>query len=140
MTADLVLVVVNGPPAGGKSPTARAVAAELGVPFLSKDEFKERLYEVFGSDESLEDRIEDAALAIVFSVASSQLRVGVSVVVESSFDARSDTAPLRELVDEHHAAVVQVHLGAPSCQHLPPLKTLFQTAESRHDASPGRIA
>ena len=111
MGADLVLVVVTGPPAGGKSSTSRAVACELRVPLLSKDEFKERLYEVFGDDEALEEQIESAALAILFSVASSQLRVGVSVVVESNFDVRSDTKPLRELAEESGARVVQVHLG-----------------------------
>jgi predicted kinase len=111
VAADLFLVVVTGPPAGGKSSTSRAVASELRVPFLSKDEFKERLYEVFGDDEALEPRIEQAALAILFSVATSQLRVGVSVVVESNFDARSDTGPLRELADEHNARIVQVHIG-----------------------------
>jgi predicted kinase len=111
VAADLYLVVVTGPPAGGKSSTARAIAAELRVPFLSKDEFKERLYEVFGDDEALEPQIETAGLAIVFSVAASQLRVGVSVVVESNFDVRSDTGPLREVAEEHGARIVQVHLG-----------------------------
>jgi predicted kinase len=111
VTADLVLVVVTGPPAGGKSSASRAVASELRVPFLSKDELKERLYEVFGDDESLERQIDSAALAILLSVAASQLRVGVSVVVESNFDARSDTTPLRDLADESDARVVQVHLG-----------------------------
>jgi predicted kinase len=111
VAAELFLVVVTGPPAGGKSSTSRAVASELRVPFLSKDEFKERLYEVFGDDESLEPQIETAALAILYSVASSQLRVGVPIVVESNFDARSDTTPLRELAEDSGARVVQVHMG-----------------------------
>jgi predicted kinase len=108
-----LLIVVTGPPASGKSSTARAIAAELRIPFLSKDEFKERLYEVFGpsDDASLEARIERAALAIVFSVASSQLRAGVPVVVESNFDTRSDTAPFRRIQEEHGARIVQVHIG-----------------------------
>jgi predicted kinase len=106
-----LLVVVTGPPAGGKSSTARAVAEELRIPFLSKDEFKERLYEVLGSGEALEPRIEQAGLAILFSVAASQLLVGVSVVVESNFDVRTDTTPLRRLADEHDARIVQVHIG-----------------------------
>jgi predicted kinase len=108
-----LLIVVTGPPASGKSSTARAIAAELRIPFLSKDEFKERLYEVFGpsDDASLEARIERAALAIVFSVASSQLRAGVPVVVESNFEARSDTAPFRRVQEEHGARIVQVHIG-----------------------------
>jgi predicted kinase len=113
MRDECFIVVVTGPPAGGKSSAARAIAGELAVPFLSKDEFKERLYEVFGAEDALEEQIERAALAILFSVAASQLRVGVSVVVESNFDSRSDTAPLRELAASHDAHVVQVHLSGP---------------------------
>jgi predicted kinase len=66
---------------------------------------------MLGSGESLEPRIDEAGLAILFSVASSQLLVGVSVVVESNFDARTDTTPLRRLADEHGARIVQVHIG-----------------------------
>ena len=106
-----LLVVVTGPPASGKSSSARAIAAELDIPFLSKDELKERLYEVLGTGDELEPRIERAALAILFSVASSQLRVGVSVLAESNFDARTDTAPFRRLREEHDARIVQVHVG-----------------------------
>ena len=105
------LIVVTGPPASGKSSAARTIAAELRMPFLSKDEFKERLYEAFGSGDEIEARIEAAALSILFSVAGGQLRAGVSILLESNFDARSDTAPILELQREHDARVVQVHIG-----------------------------
>jgi predicted kinase len=102
-----LLVVVTGPPASGKSSIARELAHELAIPFLSKDELKERLYEELGSGDALEEAIERSATAILYSVARSNLTVGVSVLVESNFDRESDTAPLREL----HARVVQVHCG-----------------------------
>ncbi|HEU5362522.1 MAG TPA: AAA family ATPase [Gaiellaceae bacterium] len=106
MSAPL-LVVVTGPPASGKSTIARELAEELHIPFLSKDELKERLYEEIGSGDELEDAIERSATAILYSVARSNLKVGVSVLVESNFDSASDTAPLREL----DARIVQVHCG-----------------------------
>lgn len=109
--AEPLLVVVTGPPAGGKSSTSREIARSLGIPFLSKDELKERLYEVFGSGEELEDRVERAALAILFSVAASQLRAGVSVLAESDFDARTDTEPFRRIREDPGARLVQVHVG-----------------------------
>jgi predicted kinase len=102
-----MLVVVTGPPASGKSGLARDLATELRIPFISKDELKERLYEVVGSGDPVEDEIEAAALAILFSVARSNLDAGVSVLVESNFDARSDTQPFREL----DARIVQIHCG-----------------------------
>jgi predicted kinase len=106
-----LLIVVTGPPASGKSSAARTIATELEIPFLSKDELKERLYDVFGSGDELERKIEDAALATLFSVAASQLRAGVSILLESNFDARSDTGPLLRLQDEQDARIVQVHIG-----------------------------
>jgi predicted kinase len=102
-----LLIVVTGPPASGKSSIARELASELRIPFLSKDELKERLYEEIGSGRELEDAIERSALAILYSVARSNLTVGVDVLLESNFDRESDTAPLREL----EARIVQVHCG-----------------------------
>ena len=106
-----ILLVVSGPPASGKTSTAHALAERLHLPIISKDTFKERLYEVFGADDELEERIERAALAILYSVAAAQLDAGVSVMAESNFDRRSDLAPLRELQDEHGAHIVQVHFS-----------------------------
>jgi len=109
-----LLVVVTGPPASGKSSLARDLARELEIPFLAKDEFKERLYEVFGSDDKVEERVERAALAILFSVAASELDAGVSVVVESNFDAESDVEPFRALDGERDLRLVQIHCGGPT--------------------------
>ena len=115
MTAPLLLVVVTGPPASGKSRLARDLATDLEIPFLSKDELKERLYEVFGSGDAVEERVERAARAILFSVTGSELTAGVSVLVESNFDADSDVEPLRRLGEEHAAVrLVQVHCGGPA--------------------------
>ena len=102
-----LLVVVTGPPASGKSTLARELASSLDVPFLSKDELKERLYEVFGDATEAEDDVERAALAILFSVANSNLDAGVDVLIESNFDATTDTA----LFDGLDARIVQVHCG-----------------------------
>jgi predicted kinase len=101
------IVIVTGPPASGKSSLARGLAGELEMPFLSKDEFKERLYEVFGSGEAIERQIERAADSILFSVAQSNLNAGVDILLESNFDTRSDRKPLLEL----EGRIVQVHCG-----------------------------
>ena len=47
-----LLVVVTGPPASGKTSVAEELASRLGVAFLSKDTFKEVLYEHLGSGTS----------------------------------------------------------------------------------------
>jgi predicted kinase len=108
-----LLLVVTGPPASGKSMIARELARRLRVPFIVKDTLKERLYEVLGSGEGIEDEIERAALAILFSVVHSQLEAGVSVVAESNFDARTDTGLFHDLCRRHEIRLVQVHCTKP---------------------------
>jgi predicted kinase len=109
-----LLVVVTGPPASGKSRVARGLAEELRIPFVSKDELKERLYEVFGSGDEVEDRVERAALSILFSVSASELDAGVPVLIESNFDVESDVAPIVDLAGGRDARLVQVHCGGPT--------------------------
>jgi predicted kinase len=106
-----LLVVVTGPPASGKTSAAEALAEDLELAILSKDTFKETLYETVGAGDEIEDRIEAAGLALVFAVAGMQLDAGVSVLAESNFDSRTDTGPFRSLAHEHDVRLVQVHIG-----------------------------
>jgi predicted kinase len=107
------LIVVTGPPATGKTGLARDLARRLAVPIIEKDTLKERLYEVFGHGEELEERIEDAALALLVSVVESQLRAGTTVLVESNFDGRQSET-FRRLHREHPHDLVQVHCAKPA--------------------------
>jgi predicted kinase len=106
-----LLVVVTGPPATGKTGVGRDLAERLGLPVVSKDDLKETLYDVLGQGDELEEALERAALALAFRVAGAQLAAGVPVLIESDFDSGSDLAPLRRLVAEHGARLVQVHIG-----------------------------
>ena len=124
-----LLVVVTGPPASGKSSIARDLASALETPFISKDELKERLYEVLGSGDEVEETVDTAALAILFSVARSNLDAGVDVLVESNFDSDSDTEPIREL----DARIVQVHCGGDTDE----LVRTFAERSARGERHPG---
>lgn len=108
------LIVVTGAPATGKTTIAEELADRLGVPIISKDTLKEALYETIGSGGDVEDAIERAALAILFSVVDSQLAAGVSVIAESNFDSSSDLAPFRELCGRRELELVQIHVRRDS--------------------------
>ena len=109
-----LLVVVTGPPATGKSTVAEELATRLRVPFISKDLLKEALYDTFGYGDDLEEKLDRAALTLLFTVAEAQLDAGVSVVAESNFDAETDIGPFRRIVREHGVRLVQIHCHASS--------------------------
>jgi predicted kinase len=113
-----LLVVVSGAPASGKTTVAEELARRLRIPIISKDTFKETLYDTIGSGDDLEPAIERAGLALLFSVVEMQLAAGVSVVAESNFDASSDLEPLRRLCREHAVRPVQVYCTRPREQLL----------------------
>jgi predicted kinase len=108
-----LLIVVTGPPASGKTTVAEELARRLEVAFLSKDTFKEVLYEHVGSGDDLEPTVDAAALAALLRLAAAQLSAGLAFIVESNFDSRYDPGPLAALADQHDARLVQVYCSRP---------------------------
>src|SRR4051812_25818175 len=109
-----ILIVVSGPPASGKTTVARELGSRLSVPLLSKDDIKETLFDTIGSDDALSERLEGAAVALLFQTVERLLDAGHSPVVESDFDTSSDTRRLRGLRGGRSFSLVQIHVGGDS--------------------------
>lgn len=94
MRAPLV-VVVTGMPAAGKTTIAGALSRDLGLPLVSRDKIKERLYDTLGvGDLEWSGRLGGAAFALLFDSARLMTESGHSVMLEAtSFAGPSRSSP-----------------------------------------------
>jgi chloramphenicol 3-O-phosphotransferase len=77
------LVLITGAPAAGKSTLGRALAQELDLSLLSKDEIKESLFETLGTgDVDWSKRLGAAAIEILLLTARKQ----GSAIIECNFN------------------------------------------------------
>jgi predicted kinase len=110
----LVVLIVTGPPASGKSTIGRELAAALRLPYLSKDLFKETLFDALGwHDRAWSQRLGGASMDLLFRSAEALLEAGQSVALESNFYAAWDTPRFQALAKRCACQFVQVVCTAP---------------------------
>lgn len=96
-------VVVSGPPGSGKSTLAAALAAELGLPLISKDLIKEALLSVLTvSDAEASQELGRASMAVLFRLAKGS---GSGAILEANFRRSRSLHELQQL----NGIVVEVH-------------------------------
>lgn len=96
------LVLVTGPPASGKTVLAQWLAPALRMPLISKDELKVILYDTLGWGGRERDRqVSDAAYALMYHLAETEMRAGSSLMLESNF--RIEAGPTIAALQEQHA-------------------------------------
>ena len=98
----MIVVLITGIPAAGKSTLAEALSGRLGLPMLSKDGIKERLFDTIGFTCRAEKaRLGVAAQETLYYVAGQMLRAGQSIILESNFEHASRAGLVRLLEDSH---------------------------------------
>lgn len=104
-----VLVIVNGPPAAGKTTVAHQLSKEVALPMLSKDLIKESLFESLGvGDRDWSRKLGRASVMVMLSWMHSELGQDRSLIVEGPFRQEESEASFHDLgrqVDHH---VVQI--------------------------------
>jgi len=92
------LIIITGYPATGKTTLSRALADSLLLPLLSKDTFKELMFDGLGwSDREWSRRIGSTAISLLYHTAATILSSGQSLIVESNFRVDLDTPRMQRL-------------------------------------------
>lgn len=92
-----VVVAMKGHPGSGKSTAAHAIAAALRCPLLDKDDVRDctlRLERAAAGDSGM---LNELSYAVLWRVAERQLRLGLSVVVDSPLSRRAHLDELARL-------------------------------------------
>jgi predicted kinase len=82
-----ILIIITGRPAAGKSTLAKWLSQELGVPYVSKDNIREVLFDRLGwKDRAWAQLLGRASIDIMFYFAETQLEAGQSLILDNAFD------------------------------------------------------
>jgi predicted kinase len=104
-----VVLIVTGAPATGKTTLGRRLARDLALPFITKDDIKEILFDTIGwKDRAWSRHLAGACYALLYHVVKQEIAVGRSVAVESNFDRARSTPEFRGLQRLHPFRPVQV--------------------------------
>jgi len=104
-----VLIVITGYQGSGKTTLSRTLAERFHLPCFNKDDFKERLADVLGCEDSHESkRLGHATYIILNYVTEELMRAGTLFVVESNFSAKFDSERFGRLVEQYRYYPFQI--------------------------------
>ena len=104
------MVIISGLPCSGKTALAQRIAAQFSLPFISKDGFKERLFDTLGwTDRAWSKKLSVASYNLVFHMLEVQLEAGRSCIIEGNFDPAIHSQTFAALKHTHAFQVIQVH-------------------------------
>ena len=109
-----LLIIISGPPASGKSSIGRRIAHDLQLPYIGKDDIKERLFDALGiGDRAWSRKLGEATYELLYWFVELQLQVGHSLIVESNFRAPISGPQFVALQERYPFAAFQIICRAP---------------------------
>lgn len=109
MTTDVL--VINGLPGVGKTTAALALSQRLTWPLMTKDMFKESLFDSLGwSDRAWSRQLSRASMDLLFLWLERELIAQRACIIESNFEQVRDTPRFMALAAQYPIRFVQVHV------------------------------
>ena len=82
------IIIITGELAAGKTSYGKKISEVFEIPFFSKDEIKEKLFDSYGDktlDYEAKRKIGASSYAVFYYMIEQQMKVGVPLIVESNF-------------------------------------------------------
>lgn len=111
-------MIISGPPAAGKTTSARPLAREIGYPLLCMDEIKEGLADIIGpAAAEMNEILGEAAVAQIITIAGELLRAGQPVVIEGFFQSDRYSESIDNLAAGANAVLVHIRADDAVLKH-----------------------
>src|SRR5437762_6922931 len=94
---------MRGFPGTGKSTIARTIAAALHAPLIDRDILRQKAVNLFGNL----PQVGRFSYELMFALVEEQLRLGLSVIVDTPLTYRTTYEQAKELRSEEHTSELQ---------------------------------
>ncbi len=105
------IILLHGLPATGKTTFGREIAVKLSVPFISRDTYKEILFDVLGGkdgDVAWSKKLGAASFEITYTVIEQMLAGNTTCVFETYWKRKFAESKLKELTEKYSTKIIQV--------------------------------
>ncbi len=108
------LIIMQGGSAVGKTTLAKKLSKDLGAYLLSKDHFKEMMYDELGIPQSLEESgiYGRSAISAMYAAAEVFLAKGKDIILESVFEKGFAEKDIEAITEGKDITVLQIYMYA----------------------------
>ena len=109
MSKKPALIIVHGPSATGKTILAERLSKKFSLPLISKDGFKEIMFDVLGwEDLNFNKKLGQASFELLWYAARQLLKAGDSLIVETKFESKMASEHIKKLSAELEFNTLQI--------------------------------
>jgi len=110
MPKNTALIIISGLPCSGKTTLAKKIAEEFMLPFVSRDDIKERIFDDLGyRNREWSRKIGTTSYTLLYYFAESMLKAGASLLLESNFNPKFDSLRFEDLAAKYEFTPLQIY-------------------------------